>query len=83
MKKKKLITVHNPLLEDFSVKWGASDKKSKTLTILMGDYKEFEESEADHISKHLCDKILITKGWAGSNPEEKRKEIMKIILPTI
>ena len=68
-----LVRILNPDTEDFTVKY---HKKSYTIEAL--GTAEFPEHIAEHIKKHLADKLLEKKG-ARTNPVDDLKEISEEI----
>lgn len=72
-------TLYNPLLEDFSVEFDKYGKDHKTITIKAGDVKQFEDWEADHLKKHLVDKLLDMNPPENKNRDAKRDELETIV----
>jgi len=72
-------TIYNPLLEDFSVEYDQCGDNHKTITIKAGDVKQFEDWEADHLKKHLVDRLLNENPPSDHNRDAKRLELEKIV----
>lgn len=75
--KKRLI--NNPLTEDFSVPYDAYGKNPKTISIKAGEIKEFPKAEADHLQKHIANKMLNDDWPPSGNVEGRLKEINDLI----
>ena len=71
--------LYNPLIEDFSVDFDKCGLGHKVLTIKAGDVKQFEDWEADHLKKHLVDRLLEQNPPANRNRYAKRAELEMIV----
>jgi len=72
-------TLYNPLLENFSVEFDKYGDNPKVITINAGEVKEFEDWEADHLKKHLIDKLIDKNPPANKNYEAKRADLEIIV----
>jgi len=71
--------IYNPLLEDFSVDVDKYGPNPRTLTIKAGDVKKFKNWEADHLKKHLVNRLLNDNPPANKNMEAQRIKFEKIV----
>lgn len=71
--------VFNPLLEDFSVEIDKCGPNHKTITIKAHDVLELEEEEANHLIRHLIDKLIDTNPPADKNIYSAREEWRKVV----
>jgi len=71
--------IYNPLLEDFSVEYDKNGPNHKTITIKAGDIVSLEDWEADHIKKHLVNKLANDNPPANHNKEENRLKFEKLV----
>ena len=80
--KKSNVIIYNPDLEDFSVQYTSGKGVKKTYEIKAMEYKYFEPHIAEHVAKHLGNKLLHDRG-IKNNPELDLKGIRKEIFAKI
>lgn len=72
------VGVYNPTDEEFSVQYDVNEDRSPiTFTIKPLDIEYFEPSVANHIKKHLADKILYSKSKMVMDYDKEVAEIKK------
>jgi len=71
--------LYNPLLENFSVEFDKYGDNPRVLTINAGEVKQFEDWEAEHLKKHLIDRLIDKNPPADKNYEAKRAELETIV----
>lgn len=73
-----LVGVYNPTNEEFSVQYDVNgDGNPVTFTLKAMDIEYFDPVVAEHIKKHLADKILYSKGKMVMDYDKETAEIKK------
>ena len=70
--------IYNPDIDNFSVWYDKTGPNAKLYTINSMEIKEFDDQIANHIKKHLANKILHRRG-IRDNAEDDLKRIYKEI----
>jgi len=71
--------INNPLTEDFSVPYDIYGKNPRKISIKAGEIKEFPKHEADHLQRHLANRMLNDDWPTDGNVEGRLKEINQLI----
>lgn len=77
--KNERIPLYNPTDKDFSVKMAQPDGRQKKFTIKKDKIEYFEPVVAEHIKKHLANKMLNDNWPADKNVEVALEKINKQI----
>lgn len=75
--------VYNPLLVDFEVKYDINGtNEPETFVIHGGEIEYFNAPVAEHIKKHLANKIIQERG-VKTNHEDEYKAILQELTPDL
>lgn len=75
-----LVTLYNPLRNDFSVVKAADDNTSITYTIPSCDLKTFPKYIADHVAHYLAHAVVSERGIEHGNFDASYQKAMKEII---
>lgn len=71
------VLIFNPLNEDVSVKYDASGKNPRTFTFRAKEVGKIDKEFADHVKKHLANRIFDKRGDYRKDRDMQMKEIYK------
>lgn len=75
---KTLKYIHNPLFEEFSCDFATDDNPPITYTLSPHDIKAFPPYLADHIAKHLAQRVIAVRGIKTNYDDDYKEAIREI-----